>query len=463
MALTAQAPEALQSQRAATDSARPWAPRRRRTAHRYRLAAWSTGASLCARALALLVLIVGIAVAAPYLGPERLGTWMALSAAAMLLLALDCGVGNALLNRIARLEAAGDRTASERAVAGGVALLIAMGAAAALVVWTFGAATPWQSWLGITEPALVAESRQAGAWLAVVVGLNIAASGSLRVLAGQQRGHRAHWISCAASVAGLLAVLFAASQEADIGWLLLASSGLPSLVTLWLGLRWMPRSVNWSRWGRQAADEAPHLLRDGKWFFALQLGSVQGPASVAALALAARLFQFASQPFAAMNNALWPGYADAAARGDHSYLVATLRRSLLTTLLGSAVIGGLLFLVAQPLLARWSSGTVSVSNTLLLAVAACTVAESAGHAFAVYLNGRGVVRAQLWVVLAFCAVALPLKFLLGSAWGAVGVVAATLIAFMVAELGLYATLLRGQAFPPRGPAGGDMPKGEARS
>lgn len=408
----------------------------------------------------MLVLVVGIAAAAPYLGNERLGIWLSLASAAMLLSSLDLGVGNALLNRVARFEASSDRSPSVPAIGGGIVLLIGMGMVVAVLVGVFLAAVPWPRWLGITDPALVAESRQAGTWLAVLVGLGIAASGSLRVLAGQQRGHRAHWISCAASSAALVSVLLAASQQAGVVWLLIASLGVPSLVTLTLGLRAMPRSVAWPRSGRQAAREAPHLLREGKWFFALQLGSVliwssdslilssvQGPASVAALALAARLFHLASQPFAAMNNALWPGYAEANARGDRAFMLMTLRRSLWTTLVGSALIGGLLFIVAQPLLARWSSGTVAVSDALLLAVAVCTVAESVGHAFGVYLNGRGIVRVQLWVVLVFCAVALPLKFLLGTAWGAQGVVVATIVAFVVADLGLYATVFRAQAFP----------------
>lgn len=408
------------------------------------------------------VLVVGIAVAAPYLGNERLGIWLSLASAAMLLSSLDLGVGNALLNRIARCEASGERATSAIAIGGGIALLIGMGMAAALLVGAFVAAVPWQRWLGITDPALVAESRQAGAWLAVLAGAGIAASGSLRVLAGQQRGHRAHWISCVASLAALAAVLIAASQQAGIVWLLVATLGVPALVTLALGLRTMPRAIDWSQSGRRAVQEAPHLLRDGKWFFALQLGSVliwssdslilasvQGPASVAALALAARLFQLASQPFAAMNNALWPGYAEANARGDHAFMLKTLRRSLLTTFAGSALIGGVLLILAEPLLARWSSGTVIVSDTLLLVVAVCTVAESVGHAFGVYLNGRGIVRVQLWVVLAFCAVAMPLKFLLGSAWGAQGVVMATIVAFVLADLGLYATVFRAQAFPSR--------------
>jgi O-antigen/teichoic acid export membrane protein len=431
------------------------------------LAAWGTLAGLCARGSALLVLLVGVAVAAPSLGNERLGVWMALSAAAVLLSALDFGVGNALLNRVAHLQAMGDSAASDAAARAGMVLLGVIGAAVATLVGSSGAALPWPSWLGIKDPVLTAEALQAGPWLAALVGLNIAASGVLRVLAGQQRGHWAHWITCAGSVLALIAVLIVSEGDPGIAHLLFASMGLPSIVVLamgWWGMR-PGRAVSEAKvwFGDWSTVGSPrHLLRDGKWFFALQvcavliwssdgliLAAVQGPGSVAALALAVRLFQLASQPFAAMNNALWPGYAEASARGDEAYLLMTLRRSLWITALGSAACCGVLLVVAQPVLARWSSGTVTVTSGLLMAVASWTMAEAAGHAFGVYLNGRGVVRIQLWVVLAFCAVALPLKFVLGSTWGATGVVGATLIAFVVAEIGLYATVFNAHAFPSR--------------
>lgn len=71
--------------------------------------------------------------------------------------------------------------------------------------------------------------------------------------------------------------------------------------------------------------------------------------------------------------------------------------------------------------------------------------KAAGHAFGMYLNGCSIIREQLWVARAFCALAVVLKLALGRAWGAAGVVAATVVAYLVAEVGLYATVLRRQA------------------
>ena len=90
----------------------------------------------------------------------------------------------------------------------------------------------------------------------------------------------------------------------------------------------------------------------------------------------------------------------------------------------------------------------AVSLGLLAAFAAWTLLESTGNAFAMYLNGCGIVRLQVWVVLAFCLVALPLKFALGVNFGATGVVLASVIAYLLTNVGLYGTIFRSQLLAP---------------
>jgi hypothetical protein len=59
-----------------------------------------------------------------------------------------------------------------------------------------------------------------------------------------------------------------------------------------------------------------------------------------------------------------------------------------------------------------------------------------------YLNGTGILRPQLHVVLLFCLLAIPLKLLLTPLVGVAGVVLASLIAYTLAVALPYGTFYR---------------------
>ena len=85
---------------------------------------------------------------------------------------------------------------------------------------------------------------------------------------------------------------------------------------------------------------------------------------------------------------------------------------------------------------------------LIAVFATWTVVEIAGTVFGTYLNGAGIVREQVVVVLCFCAVAVPLKVWATLQAGAAGLVAATITAYLVTVVGLYATVYRHRVLEP---------------
>jgi hypothetical protein len=60
---------------------------------------------------------------------------------------------------------------------------------------------------------------------------------------------------------------------------------------------------------------------------------------------------------------------------------------------------------------------------------------------AMLLNGLGVVKAQVMVVVAFCFVCLPLKFYLVQQVGVVGIIQAAIIAYLLTAVIPYVVLL----------------------
>ena len=81
-----------------------------------------------------------------------------------------------------------------------------------------------------------------------------------------------------------------------------------------------------------------------------------------------------------------------------------------------------------------------VRNAPLLFVAAYAVwviLEACGNAFAMFLNGTGIVRQQINVVMLFVMIALPLKLVLVGSMGLLVMPSATIIAYIISTVGLY--------------------------
>jgi O-antigen/teichoic acid export membrane protein len=316
--------------------------------------------------------------------------------------------------------------------------------------------------LKLEDPTVAAEACQAGAVFAVLFGVNLFSSGLLRILAGQQRSHEANLLSAFATGVACLALWWASTRHADIPWLLAATLGAQTLAGLAAGALLMQRNLIAVRGGWAAmARERPHLLRVGSLFVLLQLGTMlgwgsdsvilavlRGAGEVAVYAVALRLFQFASQPFAMLNAPLWAAYADATARRDTHFVRHTLKRSLLISGLGAAVFSCMLLFFGPALISAWTRGTIVVPTHVLALFAVWTVLEVGGNALGVYLNGCAIVKEQVVVVLTFCAMVLPLKLWLGSAHGAAGLLGAGITAYLIVIVVLYGFVFRARVMAP---------------
>lgn len=435
-----------------------------RASERYRRAAWAAVSNVGSRGLSMLLVVLAVHLTVPYLGPERFGVWATFASMAAMLSLLDLGVGNALVNRIAQAAAKSDAPGMRRTVTGGAGILAVIGVAAGAALLLVASVIPWGRAFKLTDAVLVAEAEQAGYVFAAVFGLNLFSSGLLRILAGQQRSHVANLVSGLGTALACLALFAAADRHSGIGWLIGVTFGVQTVVGLSAG-GVLVRSGMLRMRGSWAAmnSERPHLLKTGSLFIVLQLGtmlgwssdslilaSLQGAGEVAVYAVAMRLFLFASQPFAVINAPLWAAYADACARHDTAFIRITLKRSLLASFLGCSAVSCLLFFAAPALIARWTHETIAVPTLVLALFAGWTVLEASGNAFGTYLNGCGIVRQQVWVVLAFCAVVLPLKVVLGATWGAAGILAASIFAYVLVVVGLYATVFRARVLLPLG-------------
>jgi O-antigen/teichoic acid export membrane protein len=434
------------------------------TAERYRLAALGIVANVFARVIGMALMVITVHWAAPYLGAERFGVWATFASLAAMLSFMDLGIGNALINRVAHGATENDPAGLRSTICGGVGWLAVVGGLMGAGLALLSYVVPWMSLFKLSSSEVGQEARTAALVFSALFSVHLLASGLLKILIGQQRSFEAHVVSAVGALLACVAVWYVTERQVGVPGLLLAGFGVQAIAGLivvpilhrrgWLALGRM--------WGRML-DERKVLWRSGSLFLALQIGtmigwgsdslllaSLGGASQVAALAVVQRLFQFASQPAAMLNAPLWAAYADASARGDAGFVRMTLVRTLWVCVVGGTAVCGLLYAIGPWLVQVWTRGSVAVPAGLLALYAVWAIVEIAGTVFATYLNGAGIVREQFIVVALFCLVALPLKAWAAWAFGATGLVAATICAYAVVVFGMYATIYRRRVIEPLG-------------
>jgi O-antigen/teichoic acid export membrane protein len=299
----------------------------------------------------------------------------------------------------------------------------------------------------------------------VLLGVSIISGGLLKILIGQQRSYEAQLITAIAILISCPAMWWAVKNSPGLGALLLAGVGTQSLTTLILtiGLLYSRHALDYRMTFQGILQERKPLLTTGGLFLVLQIGTmigwggdsvllagVVGASDVAAFAVAQRLFLFASQPAFILNGPLWAAYADAYAKGERLFIQRTLLRSLLLSVAVAAGVSILLLIFGPKIVSFWTESKVAVPWVLLLAFAVWTPLESAGIVLSTYMNGVGIVREQVIVVISFCVVALPMKIIASMHAGALGLVVATTAVYAVTEAGLYGTVYRKRIFAPIG-------------
>ena len=427
-----------------------------RASERYRRALWTIITNLINRGLGMLLMVLSVSWTIPYLGEERFGAWITIGSFTAMLSFLDLGVGNALTNRIARVSGSESAGRLSEAISGGLTVLAFIAVLMSFVLTVLALMIPWQGLLQLSTPEIAQEVRTAALTFALLFSVSIFANGVARIFHGMQQGFEVYLIGALGLLAGLLALSVATESRQGIPVLLACAMGGPILGNLLLLMLLRKRGQLPCRgafgFGRREID---HLLKVGGLFFLLQIGTMvgwgadsliiaaaQGAAAVAAFGVVQRLTQIVLQPLAIMNAPLWAAYADADVRADRAFIKATFIKSIVITF-SLALVGAVtITLFGDSVIRIWTDGEVSVPGLLLLAMSVWMIIEATGGALGILLNGLGVVREQVWIVIAFILLVLPLKLWLAHSIGAVGVVVAGISAYLLVNGLGYGVIFR---------------------
>lgn len=413
---------------------------------RHRAIAMTVLASALARAISILTALAAVPLTLHYLGAERYGMWMTLSAFSALLSFADFGIGNSVLTKVAHSAGRGEAADLRRQISSAYG---AMGAIALALLASLALAYPWIAWerlFNVTSALAVVEAGPAAAMFFAILALTVPLGLVIRVQLGLQQGFRANLWQGAGSLAALGALLLAIRLEASLPWLVVALAGTPVLVNLVnavLFFGWQRRDLcpQWSAFDGAAIRR---LSSDGSMFLVLQIcaavmfqlnaliiAQLMGPKAVAAYAVPEKLFAVITTISMLFLSPLWPAYGDAAARGDLAWLRRTLRRSLIGGIGATLVLAALLVVAAPALLHRWVGDAVTVPFALILGFGVWKVIEAGGSAVAIFLNGVNELKVQVVLAVIGAAVSVPLKIWWVERYGLPGIMAATIVAYGV--------------------------------
>jgi O-antigen/teichoic acid export membrane protein len=417
-----------------------------RARERHRRVTLSAIASGLAKLTSVGTALITVPLTLHYLGAERYGLWMTISSLLVMLAFADFGIGNGVLNAVARAHGNDDVQAVRVCVSSGYFVL---GLVALALLVLLAASYPFVPWAALFNVRTDLASREVGPAVAVFVAcfaLAVPLGIVQRVQIGLQRSFLASLWQCGASLLGLLGVVVAIHQQAGLPWLVLAFFGAPLIAGSFNTLVFFGRT-NPELAPRRALVSSPaalDLVRSGALFFVLQLvvgvayasdsfviSHVLGPAAVADYAVPERLFSLVTVALGMFLAPLWPAYGEAIARGDTAWARHTLWRSTTLAVGVAAVFSGVLVLLGPLLIKLWVGTAVQPPLLLLLGLALWKTIEAGGTALAVFLNGAHVVRSQVILASLTAVSALTLKVLLVGQLGVPGTVWATIAAYLV--------------------------------
>lgn len=417
-----------------------------RGAERNRRAVVTGGAATIARVVQMGTSLVTVPFTLRYLGNERFGLWMTISSVLAMAAFADFGVGNGVLNTVAKAYGKDDVEGIRRAVSSGFAVLSSIAALLLISFFTIYRLVNWADFFRVVSPQARSEAGPALAVFATCFALNISMDVVQRVQLGLQQGYRYGLWQLAGSMAGLVGVLGGIWLRVGLPVLVVAIAGAPIFATTlntvhFFGFVHPDLRPQWKLVSRNVISQIAKL---GGLFFVLQvvvavsfsadnfiIARTMGAVNVPDYSVPQRMFSLISILVAMLVSPLWPAYGEAISRGDIRWVRRTLTRSLLLVFGGACLSSSLLFLLSRRLIFWWVGPHITPPTFLLLGLAVWAVLDCCGNTLAMFLNGASIIQFQIVVASLFGIACVTTKVVLVRRYGIAAVPWSTLITYLL--------------------------------
>ncbi len=430
-----------------------------RSSERNHRAVASAIAGLALRGSSFVVVLISVPLTLGFLGPVRFGMWMTIASVVALLGATDLGIGNGVLNNVARAFGQGDGTAVRRYLASGFVALAGISTAFGALFLVLYPIVPWAKLYNVSEdPTVVSEAGPAtAAFVATfLLGLPLGLVGQVRF--AFQEGFVQSAFSGLGNVTTLGLLLLAIGARASLPILVLAMTAGPiiaAVINLAVLLR-LQRPWLVPRRSDVTIEALRSVVGLGLVFMVLQIAyavafssdrlvvaQVVGPVAVADYSVVYRLFSIPAGLAVIALLPLWPTYREAISRSDITWVRLTLRRSFLVTIVATVPLAVALSIVGPAIVSLWTQRGLTPAYGLYPSLGAFTVALAVANVFQMLLNGAQAMRFQVSTMVLMAVLNITASIFLASRIGVAGVALGSVLAVVVV------LILPGAVYVPR--------------
>lgn len=415
---------------------------------RNRRAVITGSAAMLARAVQVGTSLITVPLTLKYLGNERFGLWMTISSVLAMATFADFGVGNGVLNTVAKASGRDDIQGIRKAVSSGFAILNSIAIILLVSFFAIYRFVNWSSFFRVTSPLAKSEAGPALAVFATCFALNISMDVVQRVQLGLQQGYRYGLWQLCGSIMGFIGVLCGIWLHVSLPVLVIAIAGAPIFATTLNAIHFFGfvRPDLRPSQSLVAIDVISQIAKLGGLFFVLQVvvavaysadnfivARTLGAVSVPEYAIPQRMFALISMMSGMLTTPLWPAYGEAISRGDMPWVRRTLHRSLLMVFVVACAASSFLLILGPKLIHWWVGSRIHPSFVLLLGLALWSVIDCCGTTLAAFLNGAAVVRLQIYLAITFGIACVTLKVFLVRHVGVAGVPWATILSYTLVQ------------------------------
>jgi O-antigen/teichoic acid export membrane protein len=373
------------------------------------------------KGLAVLASFIAIPLMIRYLGQEQFGIWSTLLSIMSWVVFFDLGIGNGLRNKLTEAIAKNNLTEAVCYISSGYSLI---GLISLLLFISAATASFYIPWQHVFNTLIVDEETLKRSVLVSVffMTLNFWISIINQILNAMQKSSVVVFGQFIANALALALVFFLTTLKTT-----------PSIYYLALvyGISLIISNGALSLWFySQRQDLIPSLsfekkhvrpiLSLGVQFFVIQLAGLVifttdkilitqlfGPQYVTQYDVVFKLFGIISLIHALITGPLWSSYTDAYHRGDFVWIKAILRKQLI--LFGVIVISVIIMIpMVKLIVALWISEDFEVSMPLVISMAGFTLISTWCNIFAIFVNGIGQIKLQLFTAIIAMIINIPL-------------------------------------------------------
>lgn len=414
----------------------------------------SSGLSIVCRLITMLTMFASTPLILGYLGEEMFGVWMTISSMYAISGVIDLGVGNSLLNIVARAHGSNDGEEAASAVSAASALLVVITFFCIAIFFLVQSSFDWAKIYNLNNLENTIEVGRASVILVVCLFIMLPFTVVQKVQFGFQEAVQAQiWIAFANLLVFAL-IFLAIYNRASLSWLVLVVAGSPALVMI---LCWINQFLHVRPWLRprlakvklKSIVDLMSMSAVWTWFnlmafivmgldnlivaYFFGVEAVGGYAVMAKIHGVLIIAQLFSSP-------LWPAFAEAISRHDHEWVKRTFYRTLLAfTGIGffaACVIGFGSFTLVR----LWVGPEMVPTMSLALGFATWAFVCNFFAAFSALMANTQMLRTLTLLTTTAALSSVVLKFVLAKYVGIEGIVWASSIGYgTVSILALYIT------------------------